>query len=357
MDTHNQLKREPELFNQSNGRTHNCSDADKLTPAWGQPEKLRKEPETEKMVKFKDLFFVKRKFIMFCWMILLLLGCAGRAWAQSNQSPVQTVCPGNEPYLVTATPGSTYTWTITPGTSGSEWQINGTGNSISVDWNLHGVYTLSLTEGNAEGCYGPARSVVVTVNPSPTGTIAGTTTVCQNATAPLITFTGANGTAPYTFTYNINGGANLTVTTTSGNSVTVTAPTGTTGIFAYNLISVRDASATSCPQAQSGTATVTVNTLLIPTITATVNPVCFGTTGVVYTTEPGMTNYTWVVTGGIVTAGGTTTSNTVTVTWNGAAPYSVSVNYNNPGGCPASSPTIMDVTVTPLPVTSPIFHN
>lgn len=326
MKTHNQLKREPELFNQSNGQTHN--------------------------------FSVKRKLIMLSWMLLMLhIASAGGALAQSNQSPTQTVCAGNEPYLVTATPGSTYTWGITPGTSGTEWEITGTGNSISVEWNITGVYTLSVTERNTEGCNGPARSVVVTVNPSPTGIIAGTTTVCQNATAPVITFTGANGIAPYTFTYNINGGASLTVTTTSGNSVTVSAPTGTTGIFAYNLISVRDASANACLQAQSGTATVTVSTLIIPTITATVNPVCFGTTGAVYTTEPGMTSYTWVVTGGLVTAGGTNTANTVTVTWNGSGPYSVSVNYNNPAGCPATSPTLQNVTVTPLPVTSPIFHN
>ena len=33
------------------------------------------------------------------------------------------------------------------------------------------------------------------------------TEVCQFQTpAPIVTFTGADGTAPYTFTYNINGG-------------------------------------------------------------------------------------------------------------------------------------------------------
>jgi hypothetical protein len=298
----------------------------------------------------------KLKLLKCILLIFLLTGTIG-AWAQTNQSPVQTVCAGNEPYMVTASAGSTYSWGITPGTSGSEWEINGTENSIIVEWNIPGVYTLSVIERNAEGCYGPARSVVVTVNTPVTGTIAGTTTVCQNATAPVITFTGANGTAPYTFTYNINGGENLSVTTTSGNSVTLTAPTGITGIYAYNLVSVHDANATACLQAQSGTATITVSSLATPTITATVNPVCFGTTGVVYSTEQGMINYSWAVTGGLVTAGGTNNDNTVTVTWNGSGPYSVRVNYNMASGCPQSSPAILDVTVTPLPVTSPIFHN
>jgi len=54
--------------------------------------------------------------------------------------------------------------------------------------------------------------------PAPTATITGTTTVCQNATSPLITFTGSGGTAPYTFTYTVTGTAgNQTIQTTSGN--------------------------------------------------------------------------------------------------------------------------------------------
>ncbi|MFN2335893.1 MAG: hypothetical protein ABR560_02905, partial [Bacteroidales bacterium] len=35
-------------------------------------------------------------------------------------------------------------------------------------------------------------------------TIEGNATVCQDAASPSVTFTGSGGTAPYTFTYNIN---------------------------------------------------------------------------------------------------------------------------------------------------------
>ncbi|WP_396155567.1 PKD domain-containing protein, partial [Flavobacterium macrobrachii] len=77
---------------------------------------------------------------------------------------------------------------------------------------------------------------------APAATITGGTTVCQNAASPLITFTGSDGTAPYTFTYKINNGPDLTVATTSGNTVTVSVPTGIAGTFTYSLVSVEDSS-------------------------------------------------------------------------------------------------------------------
>lgn len=81
------------------------------------------------------------------------------------------------------------------------------------------------------------------VLPQPTATIDGTTTVCQNSTSPVITFTGSDGAAPYTFTYSINGVIQPTVTTTgSNNSVTVSAPTNIIGVFTYNLALVQDSS-------------------------------------------------------------------------------------------------------------------
>jgi hypothetical protein len=197
------------------------------------------------------------------WILfVVLLIPAGEVLSQTSQSPTQSVCPGTEPYLVSATPGSDYSWSITTGSPGTDWVITGSGSSISVNWLTPGVYTLAVVETNAQGCQGLPVSV-----------------------------------------------------------------------------------------------TVTVNTGQVITITPAVNPVCFGTEGAVYTTEPGMSNYAWVVTGGIVTGGGTATDNTVTVNWNGSAPYRVSVNYTSTNGCTTGGPAILDVNVIPLPVTSPIFHN
>ena len=152
-------------------------------------------------------------------------------------------CQGNTPVALTAT-GSNLLWYNTlGGTSSTTAPVPSTATS--------GTTTYYVTQSNAY-CESAPSPIVVKVNPLPTATISGTTTACQNdPLAPGITFSGFGGTAPYTFTYNINGGANQTVTTTSGTSVTVSAPTGTSGVFAYNLKSVTDASGTACSNPQS----------------------------------------------------------------------------------------------------------
>jgi len=54
-----------------------------------------------------------------------------------------------------------------------------------------------------------------------------------------------------------------------------------------------------------------------------------------------MTNYIWAVSaGGTITAGGTATSNSVTVTWTTAGAKTVSVNYTNSNGCTAAAPVV-----------------
>ena len=53
------------------------------------------------------------------------------------------------------------------------------------------------------------------------------------------------------------------------------------------------------------------------------------------------------VVGGFITSGGLGTDNTATVTWNTTGLQTISVNYQDVGGCTAASPTVYNVTVTP----------
>jgi gliding motility-associated-like protein len=126
----------------------------------------------------------------------------------------------------------------------------------------------------------------------PTATISGTTTVCQNAVSPQITFTGSGGTAPYTFTYTLTGViGNQTIATTSGNTISVPAVTTVAGTFIYTLVSVTDSSGT---QTQSGSATVTVNALPVIDFTFTNDNSCSGTAIQFTSSAIGTASYTYL---------------------------------------------------------------
>ena len=261
-------------------------------------------------------------------------------------SGTTTVCASSIGNVYSTQSGMTnYIWTVTGGTITSG---GGTSNStVTIDWGSAGTGHVKVNYTNANNCSAASQTdQPITINPLPTATISGTTSVCQNSTSPSITFTGSNGTKPYTFTYQINGGANQTVSTTgSNNSVIVNAPTTTVGSFAYSLVSVQDA---NCSQNQSGSATVTVNALPTPTISGTVI-VCANSIGNIYSTQSGMTNYIWTVTGGTIIAGGSTSNSTVTVDWGIAGTGHVKVNYNNANNCSAASQTDQPITINPLP--------
>jgi autotransporter-associated beta strand protein len=126
--------------------------------------------------------------------------------------------------------------------------------TVTVPAGAGGVVSVTTPGGTATS----TESMVI--NPMPTASISGTATLCEGAGSPVITFTGANGTAPYTFIYRINSGADTTVTTVSGDSVTIEVDTNLPGVYDYALVSVQDSSSSFCSNPQSGSAVVTVNT-------------------------------------------------------------------------------------------------
>ena len=99
------------------------------------------------------------------------------------------------------------------------------------------------------------------------------------------------------------------------------------------------------PSATRTAISVIVNSRPVPSLSGP-SPVCQGAAGNIYTTQAGMTNYTWTVAGGSVTAGGSSSDNSVTITWTTAGSQSVSVSYYNANNC-TSDPTVKGVTVYP----------
>lgn len=240
----------------------------------------------------------------------------------------------NNPTWVSTTPvGQTYLWS-----NGSTTQ------SISVS--TTGTYGVTVT--SAAGCVSVSETKTVTVNPLPTATITGATNVCINTASPLVTFTGATGTAPYTFTYTINGGAQQTLIST-GNTATVSAPTGVAGTFTYTLISVKDASATTCSNTITGSSIVVV-VRAIPTISGITGAtiVCSGnsTTLTAASTFVGA-QYKWydAATGGNLLASGATYT---TAVLSNTSNYYVEL-IAAPYVC-AATRTLVTVTVNALPI-------
>ncbi|MGB3948140.1 MAG: hypothetical protein WBM13_09150, partial [Bacteroidia bacterium] len=85
--------------------------------------------------------------------------------------------------------GYTYAWTPTTDLNdGTQSDAILTGSNLTTN-PISTTYSLAT---NRIGCNGN-DTIIVTVNPLPTATITGATTVCENATSPSITFTGAVG--------------------------------------------------------------------------------------------------------------------------------------------------------------------
>lgn len=169
-----------------------------------------------------------------------------------------TICSGNTA-TITATPspaGSySYNWIVPSGAAPP-------GNVASFSTSIAGDYTVVITDTAVPNCSSLPATGKVTVNPLPNAIISGTNTVCLGTPA-AITIIGSIGKSPYTFTYNVNGGATQTaVSAGTGNSITIPVSTTLVGVFNYNLLSVTDSSAPACSQPiTSQTAILTVSAI------------------------------------------------------------------------------------------------
>jgi hypothetical protein len=193
----------------------------------------------------------------------------------TDEPDAKTICAGSGTSFTVATsqPGVTYQWQKKPA-AGAFANISVGSNPTADD------ATLTLTNVPASDNLSEYRciitnpcnnstsaSAVLTVNQITGSSLTGTTTVNQGAAAPILTFGATGGTLPYTFTYKINNGSNLTVTTTGVNTTaTVSRSTATVGVFTYELVTVTDALNCTFTPSPAQTAVVTVSNNLTATI-------------------------------------------------------------------------------------------
>uniref|UniRef100_UPI0038D4AFDB beta strand repeat-containing protein n=1 Tax=Flavobacterium sp. TaxID=239 RepID=UPI0038D4AFDB len=292
-----------------------------------------------------------------------------RALPTATISGTTAVCKNSTSPNITFTGANgTAPYTFTYSTDGGTTLITtppSTGNiyTLPVSTAASGVFTYTLISVQSSGV--PACSqnqsgtATVTVSVLPTAAVSGTTTVCRNAASPSITFTGANGTAPYTFTYTTDGGITTVTTPPSvGNTYTIPVSTATTGVFTYTLISVQSSGVPACSQNQSGSAIVTVNALPTATISGTTT-VCkdSASPNITFTGTNGVAPYTFTYS----TDGGTTLITTPPSSGNtyllpastassGATTYTlISVQGSGIPACSQNQSGTATVTVSILP--------
>ena len=108
----------------------------------------------------------------------------------------------------------------------------------------------------------------------------------------------------------------------------------------------------------SGSQTIIQNALPVPTFSVQPGAATCSLVNVIYTTQPGQSNYIWGFTGVAGTdytiqSGGTVSDNTVTLIWLSAGSKSVTINYTNANGCTAVTPTSSNPTIVTLSPPAP----
>jgi hypothetical protein len=192
------------------------------------------------------------------------------------------------------------------------------------------------------GCAFDIKSVSPITNPVtiPTFTI-GSTNLCEGSTN--VEFTTQSSMTNYT--WNITGIGN-SITSGSGTNSIRTSWGPNSGVVTVNFTN-----SSGCAASTASSRTVTVRPLSSPTFTATGNStVCEFSNGNVFTTQTGKSNYLWSVVGGTITAGGTSTSNSATITWNLPGTGIVGVNYSEAASplCFANSYTSRNITINSI---------
>jgi len=218
------------------------------------------------------------------------------------------------------------------------------------------VFLFVLVSFSSTLAHSTNKAAESTIAASPSGQITGNATVCLNATAPLITFEvkDDNGKEPYKFTYTINGGTPINVSTTGNNkSITVPALTNATGTFTYILTDVTDKDNNSVTVSSANTVLITV----IPNFTVSAGNdilVCKGNTISLSATPsgngPNTVSYSWSGPNGFTSSQQSPSITNSTTAMSGN--YTVTASIGN-----CSVQDVVRVDVAEPQITSPQFQN
>ena len=266
-----------------------------------------------------------------------LLATAGTISGATTACQGQNSVTYNVPTIANAT---SYIWTLPNGATGTSAT-----NSITVNYGASAVSGNITVKGHNSCGDGAIATLPITVNPlvASAGTISGVATACQ----------GQNSV-----TYNVP-------TIDNATSYIWTLPNGATGISATNSITVNyGASAVSgnitvkghnsCGDGAISTLPITVNPL--PSSAGNISgtsTICLPENAVTYTvpTISNATSYIWTLPNG---ATGTSTTNSISVTYGTATTGNITVKGHN--DCGDGVIATLPITITQTPPTPTISN-
>lgn len=288
-----------------------------------------------------------------------LTGCDSTTTLNLSLYPdaVATVTPASDAFcsggttaiaLSSATPGTTFTWTITQ--TGASGAAAGSGTTIAqaltATTTTSGTVVYTITP-EANGCPGPQATATITVHPLPNTIVTPVNDVlCSGGSTAFALSSDVSG-ATYTWTTaetNVTGAGSG-----NGNVIaqTLTATSNNQGTAAYTIT----ATANGCA-GPSVTATAAVNPRPVMTATPAVETICANTsTGISLSADVAGTTFSWTVNQNGVSGASAGSGNQITQLLNttgsvqGTAVYTITPAAN---GCDGA-PIIVTITVNPLP--------
>ena len=226
---------------------------------------LLETPTQTETLKTTKLTSMNPAYRYIKWGVMLLFAFLTK-FATAQTGPFQftgddNVCMGQtKSYGVTNVAGSTYSWTITPGSEGVDWNLTISNNTITVKWLKSGTYSISVVETNSDNCSGDAVQIQVTVYELPVCSITGNDNVCPGSTN---TYSAPAGMSMYN--WSITGNATIPGAT-NGQTVSVVA-NNTCGSYTLTLVITNTNGCTSTCEK-----TFEITDTQAPSVTGTIVP-------------------------------------------------------------------------------------
>ncbi len=256
--------------------------------------------------------------------------------AQPVLAGPDSLCEGASEILYTTTAGMVgYSWAVLSGGT----IVSGAGTpSIHVNWNTPGVHQLQLNYTYPGGCAALVPFILpVHVHQRPLPYINGPDSLCKGS---IMLYYSESGMNNYQWTISPGG----IILSGAGKDSIITSwitPGNQAVTLTYKNFF-------GCSPVNPVTHDLLVHTLPLPSINGPTSA-CNFTVGNKYTTQTGMTNYSWSVSsGGVITSG--PGEDTIHVNWYSPGIKQITVNYLDPDLCTSPTPASYSIIVNPIPV-------